>query len=38
MAYPIFIKDEEELIKRIKSKDKSISMEIVKVILDNLYL
>ena len=36
MAYSIFIKDEEELENRIKSKDKNLSIEIVKVILDNL--
>tara|TARA_R110001599_G_scaffold185127_1_gene379343 strand:+ start:590 stop:883 length:294 start_codon:yes stop_codon:yes gene_type:complete len=36
MAYSIFLKDEEELESRIKSKDKNISIEIVKVILDNL--
>lgn len=36
MAYSIFLKDEEELENRIKSKDKNISIEIVKVILDNL--
>jgi len=36
MAYSIFLKDEEELESRIKSKDKNISVEIVKIILDNL--
>ena len=36
MAYSIFLKDEEELENRIKSKDKNLSIEIVKIILDNL--
>lgn len=36
MAYLLKIKDAEELEQKIESKDKELSLEIVRVILDNL--